>query len=397
MHNIFLSYSRDDLSLMKRLRDGFRQVGFTVWTDERIEPGSPSWKMVIEEAIRNTDCLVVIFSPSAAKSKWVRAELDFAEAQNKPIFSVLARGDKSNAVPFGYSSHQWVDMRLTSDYNARFIDLTNAIAHHLEKTPLGLDTLQKQMPSTASTPKGLPLRLLISLFIIGVVIVGFIGLVALNDSADSDDNTSPTTTSEAVLIVDDPAEPNADSESETRPITRTTLENGWTSFSNGRVRLAVPAGWIEVTNSDLFEDVLGQMGDASESMGSMLSLATFEQELLLTTASLRPIIAIVGNEIPFDITLDTMESLIRNVWETPDVGFTIDEMERVALPIGTAIRFVLSFENRNVELRGASVGYIVITDTRVYMVAMEATSDDSDIIFREIIQTFEIIETPENE
>lgn len=398
-HNIFLSYSRDDLPLMQRLRDDFRHVGFTVWTDERIEPGSPSWKMVIEEAIRDTDCLVVIFSPSAAESKWVRAELDYAEAQQKPIFSVLARGDKSNAVPFGFSTHQWVDLRKKSDYHAKFQQLGDAIAHHLKRTPLGLTIRQRQMPSTTSTLGGLPLRLVIP-FVIAVIIVGFIGLVALNDASDSDDDNTPvpTATTEVEMIVDETTEAdNDDSQSDSRPITRTALENGWTAYSNGRVQLAAPRGWIEATSSDLFDDVLGQLGEASEAMGSMLSLATFEQELLLTTASLRPIIAVIGNEIPFDITLDTMESLMHSMWETPDIGFTVDEMERVELPVGTAIRFVLSFADRDMELRGASVGYVVIADNRAYMVAMEATSDDSDALFDEIIQTFEIIESSENE
>ncbi len=116
--------------MMHRLGDSFRTYGLTVWTDEGIEPGTPSWKLSLEKAIRDSACLVVILSPDAAQSRWVREEIDFAESQKKPIFPVLARGERADAIPFGLSSAQFVDVR--EDYESGLTALVSEIRDRLK-------------------------------------------------------------------------------------------------------------------------------------------------------------------------------------------------------------------------------------------------------------------------
>jgi formylglycine-generating enzyme required for sulfatase activity len=130
MPHIFLSYSRKDASLMARMRTDLRAEGLEVWTDEGIKPGTPSWKRAIEDAIRNAGCLICILSPDAAQSRWVREELDFAEARGKQIFLVMARGNEDDAVPFGFSTHQWVDIR--DSYEPFNNQLIPAICEYLQ-------------------------------------------------------------------------------------------------------------------------------------------------------------------------------------------------------------------------------------------------------------------------
>lgn len=115
--------------MMRRLSESFRTQGLIVWTDEGIEPGTPSWKLSIENAIRQSGCLVVILSPDAAQSRWVREEIDFAESQKKPVFPVLASGDRASAVPFGLTSAQFVDVR--ENYQSGFTALVSEIRHRL--------------------------------------------------------------------------------------------------------------------------------------------------------------------------------------------------------------------------------------------------------------------------
>ncbi len=131
-HHIFLSYSRKDADIMTRLRDDFRAAGLSVWTDEGIEPGTLSWKRTIEAAILGAGCLVCVLSPDAASSNWVRAELDFAELQGKPTFLILARGDERSAIPFGYASFQWVDLRADTAYAPGLMRLVMTIQRQLE-------------------------------------------------------------------------------------------------------------------------------------------------------------------------------------------------------------------------------------------------------------------------
>lgn len=109
-HHIFLSYSHNDTDIMERVCESLRAVGLTVWTDEGIKPGTPLWKDSIEEAIEKTGCLVVILSPEAKKSKWVKRELEYAEIQEKPIIPLLGKGEIKNAVPFAIIGMQLIDI-----------------------------------------------------------------------------------------------------------------------------------------------------------------------------------------------------------------------------------------------------------------------------------------------
>lgn len=111
MADVFLSYSRDDKETMQQVRQVLQRAGLSVWTDEDLAPGIPSWRKAIEDALNHSGCVVVILTPSAKKSDGVRDELDYAQNQEIRIFPVLAGGSKRSAVPFGFISAQWVDIR----------------------------------------------------------------------------------------------------------------------------------------------------------------------------------------------------------------------------------------------------------------------------------------------
>ncbi len=132
-HHIFLSYSRSNSETMRQIREDFRREKLQVWTDEGIEPGTLSWKRAIETGILESACLVCILSPDAAASTWVRAELDFAEVHQKPIFLILAQGDERSAIPFGYTTFQWTDIRNSSTYVANIRRLIEAIRQRLQE------------------------------------------------------------------------------------------------------------------------------------------------------------------------------------------------------------------------------------------------------------------------
>ena len=115
-YHIFLSYSRADTDIMQRVYKSLADADISVWIDRSGIPiGTPSWKTAIEEGIDNADCLVVLFSPTAKKSRWVKAELEYAENQGKPIFPVLVAGDEASSLPFGFATTQLVDVRDSYD------------------------------------------------------------------------------------------------------------------------------------------------------------------------------------------------------------------------------------------------------------------------------------------
>lgn len=75
--------------------------------------------------------MTVILSPDANESRWVNEELDYAELQKKPIFGILARGDESDAIPFGYSRLQYNDIRQPDQYAEQMGLLSATIAQYL--------------------------------------------------------------------------------------------------------------------------------------------------------------------------------------------------------------------------------------------------------------------------
>jgi hypothetical protein len=113
-------------------------AGFTVWSDENLEPGSPSWKHDVQQAIEGAGSVVAILSPDAKDSEWVSEELNYARIHKLRVFTVLARGDESNAIPFGLTGIQWVDMRADYDEGIKEImqqtaldQLVTAVREHL--------------------------------------------------------------------------------------------------------------------------------------------------------------------------------------------------------------------------------------------------------------------------
>lgn len=132
-HDIFLSYSRKDARVMRRLFADLKAAGFTIWTDEDLTPGTPSWVQAIEEAIQSSGCMVVILTPESKKSPWVERELVHASAYGIPIFPLLARGDERSSVPLVLSSHQWADIRKERDYRMSTRKLMRAVRGRLAK------------------------------------------------------------------------------------------------------------------------------------------------------------------------------------------------------------------------------------------------------------------------
>jgi pSer/pThr/pTyr-binding forkhead associated (FHA) protein len=138
--DVFISYSRRDREQMHLIREGLIAAELSVWSDEKLEPGSPSWKLDVQTAIEAAGCVVAILSPDAKGSEWVNEELGYARLLRKRVFTILVRGDEVNAVPLGLTGVQWVDMR--TDYEEAITDLVHqsamqqlvaAIREHLGK------------------------------------------------------------------------------------------------------------------------------------------------------------------------------------------------------------------------------------------------------------------------
>jgi hypothetical protein len=134
-HDIFISYSRRDTETMIQVSDSLRAAGLKVWTDEGIEPGTESWKHALSSAIKSCKLVVVLFSPDSAESTWVHRELDFAEVHRKKIYPLLLRGEPENAIPFGYTTFQFIDIRHDHKVQEGLQKLIDTLREHLDNMP----------------------------------------------------------------------------------------------------------------------------------------------------------------------------------------------------------------------------------------------------------------------
>ncbi|MCB0187946.1 MAG: SUMF1/EgtB/PvdO family nonheme iron enzyme, partial [Caldilineaceae bacterium] len=142
--DIFLSYSHQDSDIMAKLRADLSRAGFSVWTDEGLEPGTASWQRAIRRALREARCMVVILSPDAEQSKWVEIELGWAERFGLRIFPVLAKGEFDDAVPFSLVHVQQVDIRTA--YENVEIALLPTLQRHLGVAePVGDAEVREEM------------------------------------------------------------------------------------------------------------------------------------------------------------------------------------------------------------------------------------------------------------
>jgi hypothetical protein len=73
--DIFLSYAREDLPRVKPVVDALEARGWSVWWDRTIPPGK-TWDEVIETALSEARCVIVLWSRDSVQSDWVRTEAD---------------------------------------------------------------------------------------------------------------------------------------------------------------------------------------------------------------------------------------------------------------------------------------------------------------------------------
>lgn len=86
---VFLSYSHQDKPLADKLHMDLQRAGCDVWQDTRLKAGQ-TWTREIERALDKAHTVVVLMSPDAYKSQFVRAEMLRAQRKGKRIVPVIA-------------------------------------------------------------------------------------------------------------------------------------------------------------------------------------------------------------------------------------------------------------------------------------------------------------------
>jgi hypothetical protein len=89
--DIFISYSRRDQEFVTRLASDLDQHVTGVWFDQSAIRAGQRWHDEILEGVRDCKAFILVLSPDAMQSRYVREELDTALELGKPIFPVIYR------------------------------------------------------------------------------------------------------------------------------------------------------------------------------------------------------------------------------------------------------------------------------------------------------------------
>lgn len=84
MSDIFVSYKREEQSTARKLAEALENEGWTVWWDPKLRAGE-RFDDVIEVALEESKCVVVMWSKLSVKSKYVRDEATYALNRNKIV------------------------------------------------------------------------------------------------------------------------------------------------------------------------------------------------------------------------------------------------------------------------------------------------------------------------
>jgi TIR domain len=75
---VFLSHSHKDKKALLRLAEELRRHGVRVWFSERGITGAQQWLDEIGAALKRCDSFIVLLTPAAVASEWVKHEVTFA-------------------------------------------------------------------------------------------------------------------------------------------------------------------------------------------------------------------------------------------------------------------------------------------------------------------------------
>ena len=105
MADIFLSYAKENRESARSIAALLESAGWTVWWDRRI-PAGRTWRSVLEEALREMRCMVVLWSTDSIESDWVKEEAEEARTIRKLVPVLI----DAVTPPVGFRSIQAADL-----------------------------------------------------------------------------------------------------------------------------------------------------------------------------------------------------------------------------------------------------------------------------------------------
>lgn len=214
-HDVFISYSSQNKEAAQAICHTLEQNAIRCWMAPRDIPGGAHYGDVIDDAIKNSRVVVVLFSEPAAASPWVTGELNIAFEEQKTIIPFrLDNTPLKGQSRVMLSQKHWIDAY--PDYQTKFVDLVSAVSSSLGR-PINVAGNNGPVVSKDSKSKkwrrGLYVALLSILAVcLGVIIIARlpkvykysndIGITVRCENLDSDQQAALTSILDDMVLVE---------------------------------------------------------------------------------------------------------------------------------------------------------------------------------------------------
>jgi hypothetical protein len=129
LRRVFLSYSRKDISFVRKLAEDLEKAGYDVWRDVSDLRSGNDWVRVIPKAIESAPYFLVVLSPNSIESEWVEKEYTQALSLRKKIIPILLAPTR---VPFALNTINFVSFA-SGNYVDNLNTLLPALGYPNEK------------------------------------------------------------------------------------------------------------------------------------------------------------------------------------------------------------------------------------------------------------------------
>ncbi|HEX2906965.1 MAG TPA: toll/interleukin-1 receptor domain-containing protein, partial [Phototrophicaceae bacterium] len=88
--HIFIAYARDEWeTIVAPLTAILQDAEFSVWVDQYLTQGGDDWMLAVEQALSECWMLIVVVSPAALESRYVKLAYRYFLNREKPIIPLL--------------------------------------------------------------------------------------------------------------------------------------------------------------------------------------------------------------------------------------------------------------------------------------------------------------------
>ncbi|TVQ23262.1 MAG: TIR domain-containing protein, partial [Leptolyngbya sp. DLM2.Bin15] len=122
--DVFISYSRADSGVARKLNDALQLQGKRTWFDqESIAAGTADFQQEIHRGIESANVFLFILSPRSVNSPYCADEVDYAARLNKRFVTLLHQPIDSATLHPELAKVQWLDISHQDDNSAQLTEL----------------------------------------------------------------------------------------------------------------------------------------------------------------------------------------------------------------------------------------------------------------------------------